>query len=110
MATFQISKDYVTVTEAARLKGVSRAAIYQAIREGRLRHHRISGATTVLARKDVDAFEPRVRRRPSPDPRPIWEAVAEIGREIPDEEWAKLPNDASKNLDHYLYGAPKVDE
>jgi hypothetical protein len=34
---------------------------------------------------------------------PIWETVEALGKEIPDEEWAKLPNDASINLDHYLY-------
>ena len=27
--------------------------------------------------------------------RPIWEVVVEIGAQIPDEEWAKVPNDAS---------------
>ena len=32
--------------------------------------------------------------------RPIWEVVAEIGREIPDEEWAKVPQDASVNFRH----------
>jgi hypothetical protein len=38
--------------------------------------------------------------------RPIWEIVEEIGASVPDEEWAKLPTDLSKNLDYYLYGAP----
>lgn len=41
------------------------------------------------------------------DNRPIWEVMTEISREIPDEEWAKLPADGSVNHDHYLYGAPK---
>ena len=39
--------------------------------------------------------------------KPIWEIVEEITTSIPDEEWAKLPSDLSKNLNHYLYGAPK---
>jgi hypothetical protein len=39
--------------------------------------------------------------------KPIWEIVEEISTSIPDEEWAKLPSDLSKNLNHYLYGAPK---
>ena len=34
--------------------------------------------------------------------RPIWEEVVEIGAQIPDEERAKLPNDASINYKHYL--------
>ena len=39
--------------------------------------------------------------------RPIWEVIAEISSEVPEEEWAKLPSDGSLNVDHYLYGAPK---
>ncbi|PSB24621.1 hypothetical protein [Stenomitos frigidus] len=42
--------------------------------------------------------------------RPIWERVAEISAQVPPEEWAKLPKDLSKNVDHYLYGSPKEDE
>lgn len=36
--------------------------------------------------------------------------VEEISAQIPREEWEKLPNDLSKNLDHYLYGSPKDEE
>ena len=39
--------------------------------------------------------------------RPIWEIIVEIGKQIPDEEWAKIPDDVSINYKHYLYGAPK---
>ncbi len=39
--------------------------------------------------------------------RPFWEMVAEIGAQIPDEEWTKIPADASLNPDRYLYGAPQ---
>ena len=41
------------------------------------------------------------------DSRPIWEVLAEISSNVPDEEWAKLPSDGAENHDHYLYGAPK---
>jgi hypothetical protein len=41
------------------------------------------------------------------DSRPIWEVITEISEDIPDEEWDKIPNDSSINLDHYLYGAPR---
>lgn len=34
----------------------------------------------------------------------IWQ---ELAKDIPDEELEKIPTDASYNLDHYLYGAPK---
>ena len=39
---------------------------------------------------------------------PFWEKVVEMGMRIPDEELARLPTDGSINLEHYLYGAPKV--
>jgi hypothetical protein len=39
--------------------------------------------------------------------KPIWEEIVELMRDVPAEELAKLPPDASENLDHYLYGAPK---
>jgi putative addiction module CopG family antidote len=39
---------------------------------------------------------------------PIWEIIESIGMSVPDEEWSRVPSDLSKNLDHYLYGAPKV--
>jgi hypothetical protein len=39
--------------------------------------------------------------------RPIWEIAQEIGAEVPDEEWSKVPRDMAENLDHYLYGTPK---
>ncbi|CAN5182492.1 MAG: hypothetical protein ACR2GW_10880 [Pyrinomonadaceae bacterium] len=39
--------------------------------------------------------------------RPIWEVIAEISSQVPDEEWDQLPADGSLNHDHYLYGGPK---
>jgi len=45
-----------------------------------------------------------------PNAKPIWEEVLEIGASVPQEEWDKVPTDLSKNLDHYLYGAPKEEE
>lgn len=37
--------------------------------------------------------------------------LAEIAtRDVPEEAWKDLPPDFSINLDHYLYGAPKVEE
>jgi hypothetical protein len=39
--------------------------------------------------------------------RPIWELVVELGAQIPEKEWTNVPDDASINFKHYLYGAPK---
>lgn len=33
--------------------------------------------------------------------------IDDISAQVPPQEWEKLPGDLSKNLDHYLYGAPK---
>ncbi|QYO63620.1 hypothetical protein [Leptolyngbya sp. 7M] len=40
----------------------------------------------------------------------LLERVKQIQAQIPAEEWDKLPHDGSINHDHYLYGAPKVEE
>lgn len=38
----------------------------------------------------------------------LRDLLEEIWAGIPDEAWNGLPADLSINLDHYLYGAPKV--
>jgi hypothetical protein len=43
-----------------------------------------------------------------PSAKPIWEIVEEIGRSVPMEEWANVPTDGARNLDHYLYGHAKA--
>jgi len=62
----------------------------------------------------LDNREPDPQERPQASltarniaQRPIWEVIVEIGEQIPDEEWAKVPPDASINYKHYLYGTPK---
>lgn len=39
----------------------------------------------------------------------LWEKIVARGKRIPDEELARIPTDGARNLDHYLYGAPKQD-
>ncbi len=46
----------------------------------------------------------------NPNERLFWEYWIEASNRIPDEELAKIPPDFSRNLDHYLYGAPKREE
>ena len=62
----------------------------------------------------IVVFDPTVGRsvmEPANDSgRPIWEIIEEVGAQVPDSEWAKVPQDLAKNLDHYLYGAPKQEE
>lgn len=42
-----------------------------------------------------------------PQKRTPWQIWQEHLKDIPEEELDKIPTDASQNLDHYLYGAPK---
>jgi len=42
-----------------------------------------------------------------PEEKPLWKRLMEIGAQVPDEEWAKLPRDLARNFEHYMYGAPK---
>ncbi len=39
--------------------------------------------------------------------RSLEEILEHFSKNIPDEEWDKLPPDFSFNLDHYIYGTPK---
>lgn len=36
-----------------------------------------------------------------PTVKPIWEIAVEIGANIPESEWEKVPSDLSKNFDLY---------
>jgi hypothetical protein len=39
--------------------------------------------------------------------RPFWEVALEMFGDLPDEVWSGIPTDASAQVDHYLYDAPK---
>ena len=40
--------------------------------------------------------------------REIEDELAALAADVPESEWAKLPDDLTDNLDHYLYGTPKI--
>ena len=40
----------------------------------------------------------------------LLDRIVELGKQIPPEELANIPPDFAKNIDHYLYGAPKETE
>jgi len=42
------------------------------------------------------------------EPRPIWELIHDNMKDVAPEEFAKLPKDGASELDHYLYGHPKL--
>ncbi len=39
--------------------------------------------------------------------KPIWEVVEELRKNVPPEEFSRLPRDGAEQLDHYIYGSPK---
>jgi hypothetical protein len=41
---------------------------------------------------------------------PFWKRIVEIGKQVPIEEWNKLPKDFARNAEHYMYGAPKDED
>lgn len=39
--------------------------------------------------------------------RPIEDILTDLAREIPEEDWKRLPSDLTDNLDYYIYRTPK---
>ncbi len=92
--------------------------ITEALRDHASRRLRLKGRAEVagtgkikrVASVEALAVEPVEPPEPASSSKPIWEVALEIGASVPNEEWAKIPADLSKNLHHYLYGAPKKQE
>jgi len=40
----------------------------------------------------------------------ILEIASAAAKEVPEEEWDRVPNDLSINVDHYLYGSRKTEK
>jgi len=58
----------------------------------------------------VDRFETgeiESSENPSDDPRPIWDLILDNIKDVPPEEFEKLPKDGASEHDHYLYGHAK---
>ena len=56
--------------------------------------------------RQVLNFMNRLRKKEI-KPQSLGELIDECFKNVPSEVMDKLPEDASLNLDHYLYGAPK---
>lgn len=69
-----------------------------------------SGTYAPLAEEAIEGTGKIGQEDEDQDDRPIWEIAEEIGAQIPEEEWNKLPSDLSTNIDYYLYGLPKKDD
>jgi antitoxin ParD1/3/4 len=49
-----------------------------------------------------------VRTETSKNSGTLADLFSAIAKDVPEEAWAQLPSDLSKNLDHYLYGSEKT--
>ena len=62
----------------------------------------------------VEEAPPQANGKKTPAPKrglaAIVERVKEMQKDIPPEEWEKLPKDLAMNHKHYLYGHPKEEE
>lgn len=69
----------------------------------------ITKLENLIARKQTSEIQVEMIQQPSalseltfdPDAPPIWELVAQISAEVPDEEWKKLPTDLARRFDYY---------
>ena len=92
--------------------------IIEALREHTSRRLRLKAIAEVartgrikrVASVESLTVEPAEAAAPVPSSKPIWKVALEIGASVPKEEWATVPTDGAKNIHHYLYGAPKLDE
>lgn len=61
-------------------------------------HHSTSTVTDAPTTREV------------PETRPLLDVIDELIAGVPESDWDSVPTDLARNLDHYLYGAPKEDE
>jgi hypothetical protein len=59
-----------------------------------------------LAQRMLEAIQ-TVKGGDEPSGKTAWEIVGAAFKDVPDEEWEKLPKDGAAELDHYVYGTPK---
>ncbi len=76
----------------------------------KLRTGRYHSANDVI-REGLELLQEKekgVRPETSNNSHSLTDLFAEIAKDVPEEEWRRLPSDLSKNLDHYLYGSEKT--
>jgi hypothetical protein len=67
-------------------------------------------STDTLVREALDkilADAPELPVEAKVDSPPIWEVILDNMKDVPPEEFARLPKDGASEHDHYLYGHPK---
>ena len=96
-----------TASQWAHLEAMHNQGRYSVkfVGEGEYADGRLQRIFDIDLKKSERVISPR-----DADERPFWEYWIEASKQIPDEELARIPPDFSRNLDHYLYGAPKHEE
>lgn len=69
----------------------------------------ITKLENLISRKQTPAIQVDAAQKTSalsdltfdPDAPPIWELVAQISSQVPDDEWKKLPTDLARRFDYY---------
>ena len=52
----------------------------------------------------------RVRPPEDPEEPTLLHLIREIHKKYPQDDWDDIPTDLAKNMHHYLYGRPKLDD
>jgi len=111
---FQIWEDEKTSVTAS-FTSDQEERVTDALKEHQTRKVRVAGKgthTPIGRLTKIDQIDSLTFVREDNEPcnlfsRPIEDVITELAREVPKEEWEKVPSDLSQNLDHYLYGGPK---
>ena len=112
-----MSEALLTPVEVADHLHLTPYTIYAWLRSGRLPGIKIGHRWRVKP-EDLDGFlASQSHAVPVSEPvsspleveKPVWMWVQEMFQDIPRDEWDRLPNDPSDNIDHYLYGHPRKD-
>ena len=111
----------LTPNQVAHRLQINLSTVYAWLKAGRLSGVRLGNRWRVSedALKGLVASKARasdVAKRKAPPPGASAESTYDLlaalfdeaTRDIPAEEWDRLPHDLAVNHDHYLYGVPKV--
>jgi hypothetical protein len=60
-------------------------------------------STDALVREALD----KILAEAKPDSPPIWDFILDNMKDVPAEEFERLPKDGASEHDHYPYGHPK---
>jgi hypothetical protein len=92
-------------------------SVIEALRDHASRRLRLKGSGEVALDGEIKVasvkslvVEPLEAGQPVSSIKPIWKVALEIGANVPEEEWTRVPSDGARNLHHYLQGAPKETE